>query len=407
MTAPIRILRIITRLNIGGPAIHATILSTKLDPQECTTCLVTGELEQGEGDLSDLVRTAAVRMVQLSNLRRPLHPWRDLVSFVQLARQIWQDHPQIIHTHLAKAGTLGRLAGLLWNGVGPGRRPEERAVLIHTFHGHVLEGYFSPWLSRFFITIERFLAARTDCLIAVSPAIRDELLQLGIGRPEQWRVIELGLDLTPFAQLPMPDDNGTVRVGLIGRLVPIKNPALLLQALEQLARGASSPVASSVIVGDGPLRAELEREAHARGLQPHVQFTGWRRDLPSVYQDVDVVCVTSRNEGTPVTVIEAMAAGRTVVATDVGGVRDLLGAPEGSAQRIGPGGFEVTARGILVRSDDADALARALDAAAADGTLRRRLGESARAFAMQRYNANRLVREMMELYIAMSRTEGT
>ena len=405
MTAPIRILRIITRLNIGGPAIHATILSTKLDPRACATCLVTGALEQGEGDLSDLVRSAAVRVVHLPSLRRPLHPWRDLVSFVQLVRQIWQERPQIIHTHLAKAGTLGRLAGLLWNGMGPGRRPEERAVLIHTFHGHVLEGYFSPWLSRFFITIERFLAARTDCLIAVSPAIRDELLQLGIGRLEQWRVIELGLDLTPFAQLPMRDGNGTVRVGLIGRLVPIKNPALLLQALEQLARGASSPVASSVIVGDGPLRAELEREARARGLQPHVQFTGWRRDLPSVYQNVDVVCLTSRNEGTPVTVIEAMAAGRTVVATDVGGVRDLLGAPEGSAQRIGPGGFEVTARGILVRSDDADALARALGAAATDGTLRRRLGESARAFAMQRYNANRLVRDMMELYTA--RTEGT
>ena len=398
MTNPVKCLRVITRLNVGGPAIHAVLLSSALDTERFATTLVSGALDEGEGDLSEAAARTGVRHLRCPTLCRPMAPWRDAVTFVWLLRLIWRDRPQIVHTHLAKAGALGRLAAWLYNTLGSGRRAGRRAVVVHTFHGHVLDSYFSPWLSRFFITIERWLARRTDCLIAVSPAVRDSLLQLEIGRPDQWRVVRLGLNLAPFADLPMPQEAGAVRLGMVGRLVPIKNPSLLLQAVTRIHRRWPDGVASSVIVGDGPLRPQLEREAGALGIQPLVRFTGWQRDLPSVYRDLDIVCLTSRNEGTPVALIEAMAAGRAVVATDVGGVHDLLDESGGDSAAHQPCGFRVTPRGVLVRPDDAQAFAEALGMLVSDGMLRRRLGDAARAYVVERFSADRLVREIAALY---------
>jgi hypothetical protein len=140
---PRKVVRILTRLNIGGPALHAAILSTQLDPRRFSTCLVVGEPDAGEGDLSSSIQGESVRMIRLSGLRRSLHPWRDLIAWFQVLRILWTERPHVIHTHMAKAGALGRLAGLCYNTVGPGRRAQARAVLVHTFHGHVLEGYFS------------------------------------------------------------------------------------------------------------------------------------------------------------------------------------------------------------------------------------------------------------------------
>ena len=146
MTQPIRIVRILTRLNIGGPAIHAALLATRLDPARFRTCLVVGAPDATEGDLSDLIDPARSTLIRLAALRRPIHPWRDMVAFIGILRVLWRERPHIIHTHMAKAGTLGRLAGLLYNGCGPGRARGQRAMLLHTFHGHVLEGYFPLWL---------------------------------------------------------------------------------------------------------------------------------------------------------------------------------------------------------------------------------------------------------------------
>jgi glycosyltransferase involved in cell wall biosynthesis len=216
---PIQIVRIITRLNIGGPGIHAVLLSTRLDPQRFSTCLIVGEPDPTEGDLSGLLRGCAVRLIRLRSLRRPIRPLADAWTLMALLRILWVERPQIIHTHMAKAGTLGRLAAFLYNSLGPGRA--RRAAVLHTFHGHVLDGYFSPMLSRAFLAIERWLARRSDQLIAVSRTIRDELLAKGIGGAEQWRVIPLGLDLSRLSTLPLPDGQAPVRVGLVGRLVPI------------------------------------------------------------------------------------------------------------------------------------------------------------------------------------------
>lgn len=402
MASSMRVLRIITRLNIGGPAIHAALLSTKLDPARFSTCLVIGEPDSREGDVSGLVQGGVARLVRLKTLRRPIRPLADIRSFAQLLRLAWEERPHVIHTHMAKAGTLGRLAGLLYNRIGPGREPQARAVLVHTFHGHVLDGYFSPLASQFFITIERWLARRTDCLIAVSPTIRDELVKKGIGRDDQWRVVPLGFDLSRLAALALPQEASPVRVGIVGRLVPIKNPHLFLKALHRVVHEAPGNPVQGVVVGDGPLRDALERETTRLGLDGVVRLTGWQQDLPAVYEGLEVACLTSWNEGTPAALIQAMAAGRPVVATDVGGVRDLLEDPDALRAPITVGAFRLTGRGILVRPGDAEGLAAALRTVARDADLRHRLGAAARAHVVQRFTQERLLAEITALYDALS-----
>ena len=398
MTRPVKIVRVITRLNIGGPAIHASLLSSELDPARFSTCLVIGEPDAGEGSLSDLVEGRGLRVIRLKRLRRPINPLADATVFVQLLRLLWSERPQILHTHMAKAGTLGRLAGLVYNRVGPGRSASARLCLLHTFHGHVLEGYFSPRLSRFFVTIERWLARRTDGLIAVSPSIRDELLAKRIGRPSQWRVIPLGFDLSAFTQVPPPPEREVVRFGLVGRLVPIKNPSLFLQALRQLIQEQRRPSVCGLIVGDGPLRSRLQQEAERLGVDGLVRFTGWRRDLASVYAELDATCLTSWNEGTPVALIEAMAAGRPVIATDVGGVRDLLGDGSDPREAVAPGSFRIVSRGLLIRPGDVEGLAAALQRVTQDPALRRTLGAAGRQHVLNAFNHQRLLSEMSALY---------
>lgn len=404
---PIKILRVLTRLNIGGPAVHAALLSTQLDPRRFFTCLVAGEPASTEGDVSGLIHGAQVEVLRVKSLRRPVRPWDDLMAFARLLSIVWVERPHILHTHMAKAGTLGRLAGLLYNRFGPGRRPGARAVLVHTFHGHVLEGYFSPRVSRFFITIERWLAKRTDCLIAVSRTIREELLRKGIGREEQWRVVPLGVDLSGLAQLSFPNRTPEVGIGLVGRLVPIKNPGLFLEALHRVVRRPPAERAVwGMIVGDGPLRQELERQASRLGLDAVVRFTGWQQDLRSIYEGLKVACVTSWNEGTPVALIEAMAAGRAVVATDVGGVRDLLEDGDGRSP-IPAGTFRRAARGLLVPPGDPVGLAAALTAIAGDQDLREQLGRSARTYVVERFSATRLCRDIAALYeVVLAGREG-
>ena len=398
MADPVRIVRIITRLNIGGPSIHAALLSNQMNPERCSTCLVVGQPDETEGDLSRLVQ-GHVRLLRIPTLVRDIRPWADLRTMGRLLRILWTERPRIIHTHMAKAGALGRVAGLCYNRIGPGRRPGARAILAHTFHGHVLDGYFSPSRSRFFVRIERWLARRTDCLIAVSPRIRDELLAKGIGRAPQWTVVPLGLDLSVLASLPLPDDSPTIRFGMVSRLVPIKNPSLFLEAFARLVQRDPARSVSGLIVGDGPLREPLEQQADDLGLARAVRFTGWQRDLPSVYQDLEIACLTSWNEGTPVSLIEAMAAGRAVVATDVGGVRDLLEASAEEARApIAAGSYRIAHRGLLVRAGDPEGFAEALEALTSDAALRRTLGEAARSHAVRVFHQDRLLQDITLLY---------
>jgi glycosyltransferase involved in cell wall biosynthesis len=278
---------------------------------------------------------------------------------------------------MAKAGALGRTAALTV-------RPRPRT--IHTFHGHVLEGYFTPAVQRGFILAERALARTTDVLVAVSTETRDELLDLRIGRPSQYRVIPLGLELD--AHYLVDEGRGTLRgrfglgtsvplVGIVGRLVPIKDVRSAIAAVAML------PGVHLAVVGDGELRAELEQQVMDAALIDRVHFTGWCQDIPAVMSDLDVVLLTSRNEGTPVALIEASACARPVVATDVGGVASVV-----------LDGYT----GYLRRAGDVAGLADSLATLLEDRELRRRMGEAGRAHVVSRFGGERLVADMAELY---------
>lgn len=365
-------LRLITRLNIGGPARQALLLTRALAPEFDTT-LAAGRPAETEGELAE--KGVSVHHVPLV---RPVSPIDDIRAVVEVRRLIRLTGAAIVHTHMAKAGAVGRAAAATL-------RPRPRTV--HTFHGHVLDGYFSACAQKAFVLAERALARRTDALVAVSEEVRDELLSLGIGRPNQFHVMRLGLDLAPFfaavgaqghglrADLGLGTD--TPLVAIVGRLVAIKDHQTVLRAMVLL------PGVHLAVVGDGELGPSLRSAVEHLGLAGRVHFTGWRMDMAEVLTGVDVVLLTSRNEGTPVALIEAAAAGRAVVATAVGGVSTVV--------RDGVTGYLV---GVADPAAVADRVARLLS----DRATRDAMGRAGHKYVVQRFGSDRLVSEIRSLY---------
>lgn len=386
-----RVVRIITRLNVGGPSIQASMLTDRLRGRGFETLLVHGQLGAGEGDMRYMVESGA-RTRYLPALRRPVAPIHDALALAQLIDVLRDERPDIVHTHMAKAGTLGRLAAAVYNHTAGRSRP---ARVVHTYHGHVLEGYFSERTARLFTSAERQLARLTDTIVAISPQIRDELLrEHRIGRAGQYRVIPLGFDLGALAAI---DDAaradaraslnipaGAAVVTTVGRLTAIKQHRLFLEAAERI--GETHPAAIFLIVGDGELRGELEAAAAALGIAERVRFLGWRRDLATVYGATDVFLLTSRNEGTPVALIESLAAGVPGVSTDVGGIRDVIDSDQ---------------VGLLAPFGDAALLAEHVSALLADPDRRRRMGDRGRRAVTARYTLDRLVDDVERLYLEL------
>lgn len=386
---PRRVLRIITRLNIGGPSIQASRLTTELSRHGYATTLVHGRLGEGEGDMRYLLPDAGTDVRFLDDLRRPISPWADLRALWSILRVLREIRPDVVHTHMAKAGLLGRIAAVMYNRTAGRTHP---ARIVHTYHGHVLEGYFRPWVSAAFIGLERLLARYTDVLIAISPRVRNELIeQFRLAGPERFQVVPLGFDLAGLEAvddaaragarraLEIPD--GAVVIATVGRLTAIKNHALFLEAAAAVAR--RTPHALFLVVGDGELRGQIEQQAEQAGLAGRVRFLGWRRDLATIYGATDVFVLTSLNEGTPVALIEAMAAGVAGVATAVGGVPDVI-----TDEHVGR----------LVPSGNAAALASAIESLLAAPETRRTLGLNARAAVVGRYSQERLVSDIASLY---------
>jgi glycosyltransferase involved in cell wall biosynthesis len=381
----------ITRLNIGGPSIQAVELSSRLAARGFETLLVHGTLGPGEGDMRYLVEASASppRTVQLPALRRELDAVHDARAIWQVYRLLCDVKPAIVHTHMAKAGGVGRLAAAAYNRTAGRRAP---ARLVHTYHGHVLEGYFSPAKTRMFIAAERRLAGITDRIVAISPRIREELIsEYRIGRVDQYRVVPLGFDLQPLAAI---DDGarGRARTALriaadqtvvttAGRLTPIKDQALFLDVARRVIR--VHPNVLFLVAGDGELRGALEAHAAALGLADRVRFLGWQRDLATLYGASDIFLLTSRNEGTPVALIESLAAGCAGVSTDVGGVRDVMPSAD---------------IGLTAPAGDADQLAVLVGGLVRDPQRRRLLGAAGRAYVAARYGIDRLVADVDALY---------
>jgi glycosyltransferase involved in cell wall biosynthesis len=385
--APARVARVITRLNIGGPSIQAVRLTTALEAHGFTTALLHGRLGAGEGDMSYLIPPGADTRY-IATLCRPLSPFDDVRTLLRLYREFRALRPAIVHTHMAKAGMLGRVAAAAYNLT---RGAEPRAKVIHTYHGHVLDGYFGRAATALFIGIERMLARISDRIIAISPAIRGELLTTyRIGRADQYEVVPLGFDLAPFAAV---DDRArqearralgipaeALVISTVGRLTAIKQHRLFLDTVKRVVD--AEPRAIALIAGDGELRGDLEAHAAALGISDRVRMLGWRRDLATIYAATDVFLLTSRNEGTPVALIEAMASGVPGVSTDVGGVGDVMG---GDTGRMAPFG-------------DAAGLASAIVELLSDPALRAQLGARARARVLEHYDLGRLVGDIAALY---------
>jgi len=383
--SPTRVLRVIARLNIGGPAIQAISLTRLLQDRGYETILVRGSEDPDEGSMDYLAESMNVRPRHVPALRRNPGP-HDLRALIALAGLITRERPHIVHTHAAKAGTLGRLAALF----APGR---SKRVTVHTFHGHSLSGYFSSGTQRIYLGIERFLAKHTTRLIAVSPEVRDELAAMGVAPAERFEVVPLGFDLSPFlvgesdrgkraatlrADLGIPSDAQLVT--LIARLVPIKRVDRFLRVA---ARLADRQDVRFLIVGDGELRDSLLSSEEARGLGERLTWSGFRGDIPDVCFASDVVALTSDNEGTPVSLIEALAAGTPVVSTNVGGVASVVRDEQ---------------TGLLAEPNDeqgfAEAIARVLD----DEHLAQSLAADGRAHALKTFAQDRLVDDLDGLY---------
>ena len=390
--ARIKILRVIARLNMGGPALHVAYLTDGLRERGYDTTLVAGTLARGEDSMSFVADARDVEVVRIDELGREISPLRDLVATVRLARLIRRERPDILHTHTAKAGTVGRVAALL-----AGRRAPP--IVVHTFHGHVLRGYFGPLRSRFFRLLERWLAARTTALIAVSPQVRDDLVALGVAPAERFVVIRLGIELEErvAAEQNGRDESrrylgiapGRFAVGWIGRMTAVKRTDDVLVAFRRLRDDGVDAVLC--MVGDGPDRPELERRAHELGVIRDTLFLGYQEDVAPFYAAFDTLVLPSSNEGTPVSAMEALAAGRPVVATRVGGVPDVV--------QEGQDGF-------LVDPGATDDLADRLARLARDPALRERMGGAGRERVLPRYAVARLIDDVDRLYRSLLASAG-
>lgn len=399
--------RIIARLNTGGPAIHTVLLTRGLDPTRFTSTLFTGAVDPAEGDMGYYAEAMGVTPIIIPGLGRTLGAANLVLTFVRLWRLVRAQRPVIIHTHTMTAGGLGRLVGVLYN-IEARLRGRPRTRLVHTFHGHVFHGYFSPWLSGALVLVERLLACITDRVVAISEEIASELVErYRICARAKLDVVPLGLDFGWVARLG--DHEGDIRkqygipasavtVALVGRMTRIKNHMLLLAALRLLRRRDIW----AIVIGDGELRAEIEASAAAAGLSDRIIFTGWERDQARIYADVDVVCLTSRNEGTPVALIEAMAAGKPFISTKVGGVPDLVFG-EAIAH---PSGFEVFANGVLVARDDEVALAAGVAYLVDRPAERATMGAVGQAEVLKRFSKERLVQDIELLYETMLATRS-
>lgn len=362
-----KIMTVVSRLNIGGISPYVIPLTGLLREKGFDSLLVAGSVGAREGDMSYLAAQAGVEVLRVPSLGRDISPVRDMATVGSLYRLIRRERPDVVHTHTAKAGFAGRIAAWL------ARTP----YIFHTYHGHVFHGYFGPAKTRLYLALEQLCGALSTRVLTLSHSLKRELEAVyHVAPPEKVEVLLHGYDLGELfqvkrgagdfrAQFGIP--HGAPLAGIVGRLVPIKNHALFLEAARRTRQAI--PAARFAIIGDGELRAAVEAQATALGMDECVHFTGWVRDLPSIYGALDALVLTSKNEGVPSSVIEALVTGVPVVATAVGGVVDMLA-----------GGL-----GALTPSGDAGALAGAMISALGEPAARTQ-AESGRPAAFAQYD---------------------
>lgn len=404
---PMRVMRLIARLNVGGPARHVVWLNEALASDEFgdefVPLLVTGTVPQGEEDMTAFAAARGVTPVIIPSMSREMSA-RDFAAVWDVWRLMVRFRPDVVHTHTAKAGAVGRLAGLLYRFLTPSVlwfRPR-RCRFVHTYHGHVFHHYYGAVKTGLVLFIERLLARiNTDRLVVLGEQqLREIRDTFAVGRPEQFVIVPLGIDLSALDVAPGSGtslraafgiDAAEIIVGIVGRLAAIKNHDLFLRVASRVRDSARF-----VVYGEGGERAHLERRAAELGIVDRVVFAGMR-DMEEIYASLDVAALTSRNEGTPLAIIEAMATGKPVISTAVGGVVDLLGSVE---QRIEEHGsvFEIRERGLTAASDDAAGFAAGLTHLLRNEPLRRRLIDRGKAYVEQTHTKQRLIADIIRIY---------
>ena len=369
-----RVARIIARMNVGGPAVQVTGLSKALQQAPGVQhVLITGQVGEDEQDYLD-AHGRGVHVLRVPELGRAVDPWDDAVAFARVTRLLRRLRPDIVHTHTAKAGVVGRAAA---------RLAVPRARVVHTYHGHLLHGYFPPAKTRAVIAVERGFARGSAALVTVGAQVRDDLLAAGIGRPQQYRVIPPGIPplvvgdrATAKAELGI--DPAAVVVSFVGRLTAIKRPDRFCDVVRRVAATTSAEVVF-LVAGDGSEAAYVRQRAADEQLP--IQMLGWVEQVAPVFAASDLTLLTSDNEGTPISLVQAGMAGVPAIATDVGSVR------------------EIVADGItgLVRPTEADDLAAATASLIADPAARRKLGDAAIEHT-RRFTTDALADAHLELY---------
>jgi glycosyltransferase involved in cell wall biosynthesis len=390
-----RVLRILNRLAVGGPVLNATYLTKYMAP-DFETILVVGEKEDHEQSAEYLARQLDIKFVTIKGMGRSINPASDYFAYKQMKELIKGFKPDIVHTHAAKPGAIGRLAASALN----------VPAIVHTFHGHVFHSYFSSLKSKLFINTERYLAKKSHAIIAISEQQKKELVHdFSIAPENKFHVVPLGFDLDKFRsnqlekrkkfrnEFSLADDE--IAIGIIGRLVPVKNHYLFIKAIRHVLSNSSKKI-KAFIIGDGETRADLENVATQSGIafsketdsmHPHpLVFTSWRSDVDVIYAGLDIVCLTSLNEGTPVSLIEAQAANKPVVSTRVGGIADIV--VEGETA-------------LLAGIEDADLFCEHLLRLVEDDELRFRLGANSSSHVLQKFSYQRLVNDVSDLYYSL------
>ena len=395
-----RILRIINRLNLGGPTYNAAFLSAYL-PQQYETMLLAGMKDETEESSEFIVNKVGLKPVYISTMKRELNLNADYHSYWRIREIIKEFQPDIVHTHAAKSGTLGRLAAS-HAGV---------PVIVHTFHGHVFHSYFGKVKTRLFLGVERYLAKKSSAIIAISKSQKEELVnQFQICKEEKIRVIPLGFDLERFRlnqeilrkefRAKYAIDNDTIAIGIIGRLVPVKNHTLFIQSVKQLM-GKTTRKFHAFIIGDGEERLRLEKLCQSEGIlfngleekntNAILTFTSWIKEIEMALAGLDIVALTSFNEGTPVSLIEAQAAGKPIISTNVGGVNDVVQADKSA---------------FLVPSNDMQAFVDKMVMLLEDDDLRFKCSTHGWPFVKSNFQYQRLVDDMSCLYEKLLRNKS-
>ena len=386
------VLRIMNRLIVGGPILNALLLTKYMAP-EFETLFVVGEKEEHEQDARFLLDDLGITPLYIPEMGRSLNAGKDARSYQKLKKIMREFKPDIVHTHAAKPGALGRMAA----------KAMRVPVIVHTYHGHVFHSYFNKLKTKAFIQIERHLARQSDGIIAISEQQKKELVDdFKIAPVSKFHLVPLGFNLDKFSEdqpakrisfrqeFQVKDDE--IAIGIIGRMVPVKNHTLFVEGIHHVLKNTNRKI-KAFIIGDGETRKPIEEMATALSIpfstqhateHPHpLVFTSWRSDVDRIYAGLDIVALTSFNEGTPVSLIEAQAANKPIVSTRVGGIADIV--KEGETA-------------LLSTVDDHMQFSRNLLQLVDDDTMRQQMGHTGSQLVIEKFHYKRLVKDMAELY---------